>query len=244
MCAKPFSLRLASIAVAFITIICMPFGTAMAQYRAQIGCPAEKIDAQSASADITAIQCACFGEMPKYQCQCHDKCGPNDKESDDAKPERRFLLYEGRDIDGYDLRVIRETNFDNCTEQCKTEARCRAFSYDKWNRWCFLKRNLPTELRIEPNSIVAVPTNANITISSRPLVVLRYHNAVFLDPPYRAIDGISYEACRQRCKHDGHCEVFTYIKAQRQCRLIHRPSEYFRNHPTADSGVKRQEPPS
>ncbi len=245
MYATPFSARVPRIAIAFAVTICLLSAPAIAQYRAQIGCPAEKIDSQSASITISDIQCACWGDTPKYRCQCRHQCGPSDpKPPPDPGLGRKFFFYEGRDIDGYDLRVLKGTNFANCTEQCKTEVRCRAFSYDKWNRWCFLKRNLPTELRAEPNSIVAVPESAKTRDASTPLVMLRYRNAIFVDPPYSQIRGINYVTCEQLCESDNICEAFTYIKVEKLCKLIRRPSEYFRNNPTADSGVKRQEPSS
>jgi PAN domain len=217
-------------------------GTAAAQYRAGIGCPAWKIDKMSAATSITQFECLCFNKCEGQGGQVEVAPIPPT-----SVPLTLYHFYEGNDIDGNDLAVYKNTNLEACTSECKREPACKAFSYDKWNRWCFLKNSNPHEIRVEPNSIVAVISSASPRVSSAPLYIEKYPEAKFDDEPYRTSSNVSFEDCSAECESDKSCEVFTHFKHSRKCNFIRRPGEYFHHlgseRGSFDSGVKRQRPP-
>ena len=86
-----------------------------------------------------------------------------------------------------------KVNYEQCVDACKADKRCSSFSFDKWNRYCFLKDTIPTEIRLEPSSIVAVMSGATPALSSAPRNSERFRNAAFYDQPYRQIHNSSYE---------------------------------------------------
>ena len=45
---------------------------------------------------------------------------------------------------------------DQCEKLCRRDSRCRAYSYDAWNHYCFLKSALGP-LRLEPRSVTTSP---------------------------------------------------------------------------------------
>jgi len=201
---------------------------ASAQYRASVGCSADKIDSLSAAASLEELECKCF-----------NKCT-----SSTASPPtttRKFRTYEGRDIDGTDYKIIKDINFEACISQCKGEDQCVAYSFDKWNRYCFLKNRVPSTLRIEPNSIVGVIAGASPAVSSSSVVIERYGNKAFPDSGYRQVAVASYDGCSATCMNEDKCEVFTFRKPDKVCNLIARPGEWWPDS-SADSGVKRQMP--
>jgi hypothetical protein len=203
--------------------------------RAAIGCEAVEINNMSVPVSFEDIGCKCF----KKNCPVTPSQAPKP-----PPDQRKFILYEGRDVNGYDYDKIRNMTFERCTDACKADRRCSSFSFDKWNRMCFLKEVVPTQIRIEPKSIVAVMSTAAPTVSTAPTHFQRYNNAVFSDKVYRESRESSYEACQSVCDGERRCEAFMFIKSNRVCKLLENPSEYFRQAGSnTDSGVKRQLPP-
>jgi hypothetical protein len=207
--------------------------TAAAQFRASVGCPAEKIDNMSPNATLQDLECKCFNKCPSS--------APPTPGSSQRINERRFTTYEGRDIDGHDYDRKIGVNFETCISHCKNDLQCVAYSFDKWNRYCFLKDAIPTVLRVEPNSIVGVVSSASPSVSASRVVIERYSNRIFNDPPFKQLQTASYKGCEDVCYSEDRCEVFTFVRADKLCKLIARPGEHFRENST-DSGVKRQKP--
>jgi hypothetical protein len=50
-----------------------------------------------------------------------------------------FVRYLHRDLPGNDIRTIKNTTLATCVSDCDSDTKCRAYSFDRWNRWCFLK---------------------------------------------------------------------------------------------------------
>jgi hypothetical protein len=54
-------------------------------------------------------------------------------------PQQEFVAADEFDIPGGDYRVEKEVPLELCTSLCQSEAQCRAYTYNKTARWCFLK---------------------------------------------------------------------------------------------------------
>ncbi len=248
--------RLAPVIILGVAV-CIGSTCARAQYRAAIGCEAVKIDEMSGPSGVLfdEIACKCFnkclapGASPPPASSAVQPTRPPAAGVPQAPSaladNRRFRMYEGRDVNGNDFKTLPGIDFSGCIDACRADRRCSSFSFDKWNRYCFLKNTVPTEVRIDPQSIVAVMSTATPVVSSAAVRIEKYANAIFYDPPFRQLSQSSYGACQSACESDNRCEVFSFIRSTRICRLIARPSEYFRSSDTdADSGVKRQPAPA
>lgn len=173
---------------------------------------------------------------------------------------RSFTIYDARDIGGSDYKILKDAmSQDSCIEQCKQDNKCVAFSWDRWNDYCFLKHAVPGIARIDPQSMAAVAkTETQPTDSNAPVVFEPFYNAEFRDAPYITTKESSYRDCERKCRDDNRCEVFTYRTEPRSCSLIRRPYQYYRlgdrrvKHSVGDcasrglavcSGVKRQRAP-
>ncbi|WP_262272296.1 PAN/Apple domain-containing protein [Microvirga yunnanensis] len=55
------------------------------------------------------------------------------------QPQQEFIAADDFDIPGGDYRVEKEVPLELCTSLCRSEAQCRAYTYNKTARWCFLK---------------------------------------------------------------------------------------------------------
>jgi hypothetical protein len=138
---------------------------------------------------------------------------------------RSFTAYSSRDMDGGDYHKQRGISQDQCESLCKRDSRCRAYSYDVWNRYCFLKSSV-NPLRLEPRSVTFVANGATITYDEREPVIQRRSQKAFPNEPYLQANAQNYGDCSQRCLKDKRCEAFNFYQSTRRCNLIEKPKEY------------------
>jgi hypothetical protein len=151
-----------------------------------------------------------------------------------------FRVYYNLDLEGGDLEILRQVDLPRCIAACRSNARCRAYSFDKWNRFCFLKAEV-RELRLNPRSVTGVPDNvAQPPRAESPITIERYRGKAFSGPGYRSLRS-PFEACETACKNDKTCIAFTHQRNDNLCRLFDTAEEYFSDQ-FADSGGKRQRP--
>jgi len=210
------------------------------QYRASPGCRESKVKVDSLDA-LTLSEYEQYVKDRRCKCLGEDCSTPVIQDGD----VRTFKIYEGYDLDGNDYKTIKEVTQSTCINACKNDRRCVAFSWDKWNSYCFLKASVPAKLRVEPSSVAAViSTRQQPPVSEAAILIEAYKSAVFRDKGYSEITGRTAGQCESACTADRECEVYTYITTSRLCKLIRRPDEYFRlRDGSADSGVKRQKAP-
>jgi hypothetical protein len=152
-----------------------------------------------------------------------------------------YTTYDNRDLYGNDLRNVRGIDLSSCVSACRQESQCRAYSYDKWNRLCFLKSSAE-EVRVDPRSISGLLQGMPIPrISSIPIRMERYRDKYFPGSGYRSLVSSSFEACEKACESEEACIAHSFQKTDHRCRLFDRTGEYFSNK-SADSGAKRQSP--
>ncbi|NNE23427.1 MAG: hypothetical protein HKN11_12540 [Rhizobiales bacterium] len=151
-----------------------------------------------------------------------------------------FEIRDSFDLIGGDLSNARGVrSVKACAGQCTKAARCAAFTYDKWNRWCFLKTSA-TQLRLEPKTVsgflsrLAAPARlaSNITLK-------HYRGKSFPYKGYKTLSSKSFEACGSVCLDEDRCVAFSFVKAGGDCKLLNSAGEYFSDS-AVDSGVKRQ----
>jgi hypothetical protein len=149
------------------------------------------------------------------------------------------VTHENRDMDGGDLGTpLKNIDMAACQAACRTNGACVAVSFDKWNRWCFLKRAVAA-LRLEPQSDIAVRADHPVPAQVTAAVTMESFRALFPGSGYRTSDAKSRDACSDLCLKDARCLAYT-LRAN-ACTLFDQPAEYSRNS-TALSGVKRQLP--
>ena len=151
---------------------------------------------------------------------------------------RSFTIYASRDMEGGDYYKERGASLEHCESLCKKDSRCQAYSYDVWNRYCFLKASV-NPLRLEPRSVTYVADGASVTDVERDPVIERRAQKAFPNEPYLQANAQSYGDCAQRCLKDKRCEAFNFYQFTRRCHLIEKPKEYS-DVRGADLGIKVQ----
>jgi hypothetical protein len=157
-----------------------------------------------------------------------------------AGAQLAYNAYDNRDMDGGDLTTLKNVDLASCISACKSESECQAYSFDKWNRYCFLKSSVGS-LRLDPRSTTGIRQGlATPPTAAGPITMVRYRGKLFPGTGYRTLDRAQFDSCESTCKQEQSCVAFTFQKSEQRCQLFNTTGEYFANSQT-DSGVKTQE---
>ena len=153
-----------------------------------------------------------------------------------------FTQFQKRDLGGGDYDVARETNLDACARRCQTEDLCRAYTFDRWNRMCFLKTTSTGALRLEPRSVTGVTSTIGTTDFVGDAIIEKRRRKAFPDPPYSRVSAAAFDECAAMCLSEARCGGFNFQASSGRCSLIDWPSEYT-DSASNDLGFKIQPPP-
>ncbi|MGP0057881.1 MAG: protein kinase domain-containing protein [Beijerinckiaceae bacterium] len=152
-----------------------------------------------------------------------------------------YRVYENQDLDGGDIEKSSSVDVGNCTESCRQNARCRAFTFDKWNHLCILKADFGV-MRLNPRATTGIRSDMSAPPTATSKILMeRYRGKAFPGSGYRTVEIAQFEKCENLCLNENFCVAYTFMKNDRMCHLFYTTGEYFRN-TAADSGGKRQEP--
>ena len=167
--------------------------------------------------------------------------GPAHAISPIAVSRGSFNTYNNFDIFGGDLRKLGKTELEQCAAVCEADSNCNAYSYDKWDKFCFLKSSI-SSLTLDPASIVGIKAS----LKGPPLsdVAIRFDRRIdkaFRGPHPRKTKTKSLELCEQSCQQDQKCLGYTFFKTTKTCELLEEIST-FSSDKNAASGAKTQNP--
>jgi|GEM_PF-6527953 len=155
------------------------------------------------------------------------------------RPSVTYARHENRDLAGGDIETVKNVSIEKCALACSDQSRCQAYTYDRWNRYCFLKSAVGV-LSLDPQSTTGIrdglPTPAN---AATPISIRRYSSREFPGTIHKTLTRSNLTACEAACDNDQICVAFSYYKNNQSCNLLKSAEEYFANN-QVDSGVKRQ----
>ncbi len=154
--------------------------------------------------------------------------------------EVEFITHDNSDIYGGDYRKIELADLKACVTSCLSDVQCKAYSYDKWNRVCFLKREASV-LLLEPSSMTGVRSGTQVERASSAIKIEKRANRSFAGKMYAAKHMANFESCQTLCMSETNCVTFSYAKTAKQCRL-YSSVENYRAENGIESGIKRQTP--
>jgi len=163
-----------------------------------------------------------------------------DQEASASLPACALVTHINRDIDGRDYQVLRDQSLAGCEDLCKSDARCRAYTFNKWERVCFLKSSAKVA-RVEPRGISGVRTSEQIRTSLRPPTIERLRSRRFPSQPYRLQKTTDYNGCARACAADQSCLGFNFARGDGSCALIATLDKTVPGNGT-DAGMKWQAP--
>jgi hypothetical protein len=153
-----------------------------------------------------------------------------------------FNTYDNFDMNKGDLRsTLKKIELNKCVASCEAEKSCQAYSFDKWNKWCYLKSSVST-LALEPSATTGIKKNAAEPPKSGASIRIDLRGAKLFEGKSRNATAKSPDACEQTCEQDGQCLGFTFSKREQACRLFDDIST-FSSDTDSISGIKTQYPP-
>jgi hypothetical protein len=152
-----------------------------------------------------------------------------------------FLVFENHDLHGGDFRTLKNIEGKACSAACRANQQCKAYSFDRWNRWCFLKSNV-ANLSFEPSSLSGVVKALGRPASSDAVLRIERRPAkAFSGSHFRKNAATTTELCEAACGSDQQCVGFTFSKSTRVCKLFD-DIETIVSEGDALSGLKTQSP--
>lgn len=168
--------------------------------------------------------------------------GPTPPVPDQAPPRpvdpHAFTQFQNHDITGQDFKKIQKIGLKDCVKKCRSNSDCKAYTYDKWYRWCFLKNSIGV-LRFDPQADSGVRSGAGEPVPmSAARIMQRFRGKAFRYNGQSA-QASSFEDCEQSCLLSSTCVAMTYYASSGACRMMENVGNHARNR-QADSSVKRQ----
>jgi len=156
-----------------------------------------------------------------------------------------FAPYPNDDLNvvGELLQTLPNTDFGTCVDACHARADCKAYTFDKWNRMCFLKSNFTT-LQRDPKSDSGIRKGQKKTErSSERERSCGYANTVFSGEIVESLSANSVASCKRSCADNEACVAYTFLVSDRVCRILSNPKDRKKDDRNGQSGIKAQKPP-
>ncbi|WP_316226671.1 TIR domain-containing protein [Bradyrhizobium sp. SZCCHNS3052] len=160
-----------------------------------------------------------------------------------------YTLQINQDIDRQDIVQadgqvgIRNSDITACALQCDVNPACVAFSFDRWNKVCFLKRKIVTSV-LEPRSAIGIKKPLALpNRSTLPVQIGIVHNHRFDARPIATANVSDLTACQVVCSGDRRCVAFSFLRGSgqaRTCQIFDNVQDAYIDDPSADSGWKEQ----
>lgn len=150
-----------------------------------------------------------------------------------------FSAITNHHLSGADLSILKDSTQQTCASRCGSSPACLGYTYDNWNKWCFLKGDLG-EITFDPK--YSSGYKASTGEPRRPVVptsIMRYRGKAFPPAAGEMRHAPNVTACEAMCTSVPACVAYTWSRSTKVCRLLESAGEYQSNSDT-DSGVKRQ----
>jgi hypothetical protein len=149
-------------------------------------------------------------------------------------PSRHFQHFDNFDVIGFDYRTVRSVSRSECATACAADGRCRATTYNKRARVCFMKDDAALTIwnQDAAGSIVdeLVPNVLPTTFSVHSGKDLTGGDYLHLRPS-------SFVGCFVACAKDNRCRAFAFIRKKSSCWLKDAIGRAV-NQPGVDVGLK------
>lgn len=156
-----------------------------------------------------------------------------------------IVIHENLAFSGSDIDAIQSIEIQKCLALCMDNPRCKAFTYDRWNKWCFLKGRV-SSLSVSAKATSGVTSQHEAVSHSKSEVSFKqYIGKFFPGDGFRTIASSSTKDCAQVCMSDSRCIAYTFLikphshQRGKECVMFEKAGEYYSKE-NANSGAKFQ----
>ena len=151
-----------------------------------------------------------------------------------------FNGYDNFDMVGGDLKKIQKVDQNACSSACQTDEQCIGYSYDKWNRWCFTKKEMGAIFYTARSLTAFRAGRTPANMSKGDISFEHFRNKGFPTQGQNREKASTFEVCQEMCAEQDWCAAFTFFKSEKICERFRSTGEYFSKN-DSDSGAKKQE---
>jgi len=149
------------------------------------------------------------------------------------RPTRPFSSLDNHDVVGFDYATLQNVSQAQCTQACSDDAQCNAVTYNKKERFCFLKNDAKILVQnTDAFAMVVDPRSSQVSFST------------FTIGSGKDVPGGDYKrlrsdfiGCYLQCEVDNLCRAFSYVRKKRECWLKDRVG-VVSSKAGVDSGIK------
>jgi hypothetical protein len=157
--------------------------------------------------------------------------------------ERSFTLYVNHDVFGNDLDVFASDSLPQCQQACADNAQCSVFTFNAWNKKCFLKER-GDDLRLDPRATTGIASTLGPPSYRESQVVMEYYHSYVISG--RKIGQTQAANSRQQCENicweNDRCVAFSFAPRLKTCAMYDKADNRFSS-PDFESGAKIQPRP-
>ena len=151
-----------------------------------------------------------------------------------------YKTFDNLDIESSGVTKLKSGDLETCISACQQQESCRGYTFDKWNRICYLKSELGL-FKLNPRSSSGVREDTRVPKKSMSSIIMeRYPMKAFSGLGFREVSATNPQLCESICEAEEECIAYTFHFAKMQCNLFKSTGEYFSDS-SAASGGKRQQ---
>jgi hypothetical protein len=141
-------------------------------------------------------------------------------------PTKGFVVYQSTDLRGDDLLWLTGADLVSCSDACRSNNSCVAFTLNTEKSVCILKQGLGQQVFFA-GAVSGVMQSARTSPGSSRISLRNGFD--FPGNDYGNVRGVSLDQCRATCSADARCNAFSYVKSKNWCWLKSAASSPLRN---------------
>lgn len=178
------------------------------------------------------VQLFCYGTNAE-SAQTEAAAATSVPAPDPYRPVRPFSILDNHDVVGFDYATLRNVSQQQCQQACSEDGHCNAVTYNKRERFCFLKDNAKILVKnSDAFAMVVGPLSSQVKFSS--FIIGSGKDMPGSD--YRSLK-TNFIGCYLECEVNSICRAFSYVRKKRECWLKHSIGPVSVK-PGVDSGMK------
>ncbi|EKF42632.1 hypothetical protein NA8A_08194 [Nitratireductor indicus C115] len=131
-------------------------------------------------------------------------------------PKRAFVDKAGYDVIGFDYATLKSVSFSQCRSACIEDPACKAVTYNRAVRFCFLKDDAALLVRNKDALASIAGTKSRDVYTS----TISVHSGFDISGrDYRRARGQTFIGCFAECLRDDMCRAFSYVRKTNDCWL-------------------------
>jgi hypothetical protein len=130
-----------------------------------------------------------------------------------------FIEVRGMDFpgSGADIGLFRNIDYGACQAICRSDSRCRAYTYNAIHRACFIKAYIPDEVPYPGAFSGHVPGEPEPAGVNHRDDFAQEPNFDFPGDDLNKSIGVTYDQCLDLCRANSNCHAFTYNVGKMAC---------------------------